>query len=332
MPETSPRLSVVAVTRDTFRTLRPLVAALEEQTIASSIELVVVAPSADAGAPGAGDVSALHSCRVVEAGPIEVRGAAAALGVDVATAPIVALSENHCFPDPDWAQKVLDAHDGPWVGVGPAVLNANPETLLSVALMAAGYGPFHPSMPAEAREELPLHNSSYRKDVLQDFGEDLGRVLADERLLQGALRQRGLELRFDPRPRKRHINEATWFLFRGLAYSSGRRYGGYRASDWGLPKRLAYAAAAPLLTIPITANLMGKTAPGELKERGVRLWATIWGWAALHALGEAVSYVAGARASFPFVEDEEFFIRERLGGRALGDARIAALVARLDTP
>ena len=58
----------------------------------------------------------------------------------------------------------------------------------------------------------------------------------------------------------------------------------------------------------------------------------VWIGALVHALGEAVSYVGGAREEFPFVEDDEFKIRERLGGRDIMKPEIASLVALLDEP
>jgi hypothetical protein len=325
-----PALSVVVVTRDTFQTLRPIVAALRCQTVARSIELVVVAPDEMAGAIPAPEASAFHSVQVVGVGPVTNRGRAAAHGVLVARAPIVALSENHCFPAPDWAERTLESHQGAWAGVGPAVVNANPETRLSQALHAMGYGPFPRSGSPHIVSELPLHNSSYRKDVLSSELGELQELLGDERNLQRALRERGLVMCFDPRPVKRHINEATWRLLVGLSYASGRRYGGTRSRDWPVWRRAVYVLAVPLLSLPIARNIWGKLSSAGDVQKGIRLAGVIWCFALLHAVGEAVSYVRGACKEFPFVEDEEFLIRERLGGHAIRNPEIAALVARLD--
>ena len=325
-----PSLSVVVVTRDTFQTLRPIVGALGCQTAARSIELVVVAPDEVAGAIPAPEASQFHSVQVVGVGPVTNRGRAAAHGVLVARAPIVALSENHCFPVPEWAERTLESHQGSWAGVGPAVVNANPEALVSQALYAMGYGAFARSGSPRVVSELPLHNSSYRKDVLSSELGELQELLADERNLQRALGERGLVMCFDPRPVKRHINEATWRLLVGLSYSSGRRYGGSRSRDWPLWRRAVYVLAVPLLSLPIARNIWGKLSSAGDVQKGIRLAGVIWCIGLLHALGEAVSYVRGACKEYPFVDDEEFLIRERLGRHAIRDPEIAALVARLD--
>ena len=331
-PSTEPSLSVIVVTRDEYRTLRPIVGALRRQTVVGQIELLVVAPDEAAGAIPASDASAFHSTRVVGVGPVISRGKAAAHGVLAARAPIVALSENHCFPDPEWAQRTLESHRGPWAGVGPAVANANPESLISQVLHAFGYGPFPRSGSPGIVAELPLHNSSYRREILSKNLGELQDLLGDERKLQSTLRESGQLLYFDPLPLKWHINEATWGLLAGLSYDSGRRYGGSRGRHWPLWRRVVYVLAAPLLSLPIARNVWAKLSPSGEVRKGVRLAAVIWSGALLHALGEAVSYVRGGREEFPFVEDEEFMIRERLGGREITKPEIASLVALLDEP
>jgi hypothetical protein len=321
---------VIVVTRDQYQTLRPIVGALRRQTVAGRIELIVVAPDQAAGAIPVSDASAFHSAQVVAVGPVTNRGKAAAHGVFAARGPIVALSENHCFPDPDWAERTLESHQEPWAGVGPAVSNANPESLLSQALHAFGYGPFPRLGSPGVVAELPLHNSSYRREVLPKNLGELQELLGDERNLQSALRERGHLLYFDPRALKWHINEATWGLLVGLFYDSGRRYGGTRAQDWPLWRRALYAISTPVLSLPIARNGWSKLSPAGDVRKGLRLAAVVWVGALLHAAGEAVSYVRGAREEFPFVEDDEFMIRERLGGREIAKPEIASLVALLD--
>ena len=107
-----PRLSVVIVGRDGIQSLRPILACLTEQTIADRMEVIAVLPS-DRFADDALDPWATHfqSARAVATGVIGNRGRAAAAGVRVATAPVIAFTENHCFPDPDWAERLCLRHD-----------------------------------------------------------------------------------------------------------------------------------------------------------------------------------------------------------------------------
>ena len=325
-------LSVVVVTRDTARTLQPILAALAEQSIAERLEVVIVAPETEAGEPAPRFRDAFGECTVVPGGPIDNRGAAAALGVRAATAEFVAISENHCFPEKDWAERTLAAFRGnARVAIGPAVVNANPETTLSVAMHAAGYGLFPSDAEAGPRAGLPHHNSSYRRSVLTDFGETLEHLLADERRLQARLIEDGHDLFFDPSIVKRHINEATWRLVAGLALDCGRRYGGTRARGWPWWRKIVYAGATPLVSVPIFRRLRNLL-PDDRSAgaHGLPLAFVMWVWAFLHACGEATAYLLGEKEVFPFTEEDEFMIRERLGGVALSDRRIRTLVDQLD--
>ncbi len=325
-----PAISVVVVTRDHYQTLRPIVAALRRQTVARAVELVVVAPDRIAGAIPEEESAPFAAVQVVPVGQIHNRGLAAAAGVRAARAPIVALSENHCFPEREWAERTLNAHQSSWAAVGPSVENANPGSSVSLALHAAGYGAFDPRAPAETREELPLHNTSYRRGLLLEFGDDLEWLLEDERRLQKAILDRGGELYFDPGTTKWHINEATWNLLAGLGYAGGRRYAGTRSTGWPVLKRWTYAIAFPLLSLPIAVHIRRQLPmDGSAASREPWVSLVVWLYALVHAFGEAVSYVLGPRTDFPFVEDDEFLIRERLGGKSMR-TEIAEFVSLLD--
>ena len=187
------RLSVVVVTNTGLRSLFPILAALKDQTIASDIELIIVGPQLDQHEVEACCGNVFGRVRGLSVGPIQNRGRAATHGIMAASAPFVALTENHCFPVSNWAERLLEGYDDSISGVGPSVLNANPETLLSWTTFALGYGDFAPTMPAETRHELPYHNSSYRTAVLRRLGNQLPELLADERRLFSQLREFGCE-------------------------------------------------------------------------------------------------------------------------------------------
>ena len=155
------------------RTLRHLRA----QTARHRLEVLIVAESSAGFDLAALDESEFAACRIVEVGPIAERGAAAASGVLAATSPIVGLIEDHSFPDPEWAEALLRAHAGKWAGVGPAVCNANPESVGSWVNYILSYGGFAPPVAAGERDLLPWHNSAYKRDALAPYEDRLGTLL-----------------------------------------------------------------------------------------------------------------------------------------------------------
>lgn len=319
-----PVISVVVVGRAGFESLRPLLACLADQTIAGRMEVVAVLPTLE-GDPPPDCVAAFAALRRIAAGPIGNRGAAAAHGVRAATAPIVAFSENHCFPEAGWAEALVAAHDGAVVGVAPAILNANPESVLSWTSYTGGYVMFAEHKPAGEVAEMPLHNASYRREALLPLANELDDLLADERRLMRRLQAGGARFRFHPEARARHVNEATWRLVLGLSYFNGRRYGGRRGEAWSWPKRMGYAMAFPLLSLPLLRESARQVAPlaGRPSLASPAFVGALWLQALAHALGEAVGYLNGPKDVFDFVDDEEFMILERLGGRSPRDPQLA---------
>jgi hypothetical protein len=325
------RLSVVVVTNRGLRSLFPILAALKDQTIASAIELIIVGPKLDQHQVHACCGNVFGRVHDLSVGPIENRGRAAARGIMAASAPFVALTENHCFPVSDWAERLLEGYDDSISGVGPGVLNANPETLLSWTMFALGYGNFAPTMPAETRYELPYHNSSYRTAVLKRLGNQLPELLADERRLFSELRESGAQLWFQPKAVTRHLNEARWRLVSSITFYFGWRYAAARRESWRLWQRGVYALAWPSLALPISRNLLSKLrALKGTRTLETRLIAHVWLVALFHAAGEAVGYVLGPRNSFPQVERDEFLIKERLSAHEIQNQSICALLELLN--
>ena len=112
------RLSYVVVA-DEWSVVADLAAALDAQTAASEIELVVIA----------GRPIEPPRCRVtvlVVSASTHTRAGAREVGLSVAEGDVVALGETHVAPGVGWARAVLEAHDAGADVVLPYVTNANP--------------------------------------------------------------------------------------------------------------------------------------------------------------------------------------------------------------
>ena len=160
-----PALSVILPTVDDFSTIRLTVRALRGQTARSRIELVIVAPMDDPGVIAA-EVAGFARVTIVNAGPLEMSNVARAAGIRAARAPIVALAEDHSFPDPDWADALIAAHEAGWAVVGPVLVNANPRSMVSWSNLLLEYSPWLEGTVRGAMDDLPGHNSAYRRDLL----------------------------------------------------------------------------------------------------------------------------------------------------------------------
>jgi hypothetical protein len=286
-------LSVVLVTADSYAPLRRVIAAYRAQTMCHALELVIVAPSAAALAPDGADLADFGAWQVVETGPITALALARAAGVQHCRAPIIALGEDHCFPAPDWAAALLDAHRQPWAAVGPAFANANPTRPLSWANLFMEYGPHLVPIASHVSLDLPGHNSSYKREVLLAYGDRLAAVMEAETVLHADLRAQGRQLFLNSAARVYHTNMTRLGPALETAHVYGRIFAAARARGWPLGRRLMYIAGAALIPwVRLRRTLAevrrtGRQAllPGLLAPLLLLLFA--------NGLGELLGYAAG---------------------------------------
>lgn len=305
-------LSVVLATPDTCDTIRTTVSHLRSQTVRDRMELVIVCPSTQGLELNEAEVHGLAAHRIVEVGTIPSVGVANAAGVRHATAPIVALCETHAFPDPTWAAALINAHEGPFAAVGPAVVNANPDSVVSWASFLIAYSQWMPPAESGPVNDLPGHNSSYKRALLLErYGDRLEILLETESILHRDLRRAGHDLYLEASARTRHMNPSLVGSFLAELFHYGRLFAAARAQHWTHPRRLAYTAGAPLIPLVRTWRILPEVRRARRTQRiaAVLSPAIIMGLATA-SVGEMLGYALGAGAAARRMLDFEFH-RER---------------------
>ena len=293
-------LSVILVTTDTFASLRRVVEAYRAQTAAAALEVVIVTPVPEALAPEPALLAGFGAWRVVDCGPITAVTAARAAGVAHCRAPIIAFGEDHCFPAPDWAAALIDAHRQPWAAVGPAFDNANPTRMLSWANLYMEYGPFLAPIGPQATTDLPGHNSSYKREVLLAYGDRLEAVMEAETVLHADLRAQGYQLFLQPAARVYHTNMTRLGPALATAQVYGRLFAAARAHGWGLGRRLIYVLGAPLIPwVRLRRALADVRRTGRQRELLPRLLPPLLLLLYANALGELLGYALGEGGARP---------------------------------
>ncbi len=290
-------ISVVVVTPNRFANIRRTVRHMRAQTIRDRIELVVVAPSGDALADAAShELDGFHSVRLLDIGQIRDVDKSAADGVRHARAEVVGMIEDHAFAEPEWAEAMLAAHEGPWVAVASTMVNANPKRQLSWCNMLVAYGPsVEPTIEGE-RTAIPGHNVSFKRTALAPFGDALRDRFGREGGLLDALRANGGRFLLCERARVHHINPSTWAATAEVRINAGRLYGASRAQagSWSAVRRLLYSAAGPLIPFVrysrVTQELFGA---GRRAELAKRVAPAVFGGLVLDAIGQMAGYAIG---------------------------------------
>ncbi len=224
-----------------------------------------------------------------------------ALGVKMARSPVVVFTEDHCFPEPGWAEALVEAHrEEKWYAVGPAAENANDSTLLSRADMLMSFlDPLtNPEGPAPA---LMGHNTSYKKSVLEALPvETLISGLRCELLLHSSWGpDRCLHL---PDARVRHVNISKPLPFLLHKFTGGVVFGAERCARWSALKRAVYLGGSCAIPALRLQRILTRLSPlGPARKNHLR---ASWPWLIpaliLHAAGEALGYLLGPAVSPPF--------------------------------
>jgi glycosyltransferase involved in cell wall biosynthesis len=284
-----PEISIILVTPSDCRTLRKTLACLRAQTIRKLIEVVIVAPTAAVEVTEE-DQKAFHGIRVVACETDRMLCRARAEGVRQASAPIVVLGEDHCYPEPDYAEALLARHREGYAVVGPEMVNAGPPGEVGRVSFLLAYGAW--AQPAAAGEMpmLPGHNSSYRRDLLLAFGAELDALLAAPTIIQWELLARGHRLYLEPRAKTHHLNWMSvgwWLVFR---FVNGRIFASLWSRQWSWPRRLRLAALSPAIALkklrPSLADVR-RTASGPVG------WFRIVVLAVGGLMVEGLGYLAG---------------------------------------
>lgn len=302
----TPELSVVLPTSDDFSSIRQTVRALSRQSIRDKLELIIVAPREGIDVPPE-EIAMFAGTRVVNGGPIRTSNISRSAGVRCASAPFVVLSEDHSFPDPHWAEAILNAHREGYAVVAPIVENANPKSSISWANLLLEYGLWIDRTTRAEMDNLPGHNSSYDRSLLLSYGDNLEHMLEVESVLQRDLAQNGHRLLLEPKATTQHLNFSLIRATLPLRFNCGRSFAGHRIIGWSQPKRIVFALGAPLIPlvrlVRILRMLMASERYSSLVPRIIPMLCLA---VLADGLGEMVGYVTGPGDSPRYLGMVEF--------------------------
>jgi hypothetical protein len=283
----APGLAFVVAT-DTFETIRGVVTHLRRQTVASRLELVIVCPDRTRLALPDGVASGLASLVIIEH-PLVPLIEARARAISAATAELVFVGETHVFPEPEWAERVITAHDrATWAAVVPRIENANPRTRLSRAALVLDYGPWM-ACAAGQLQKMPGANVVLRRSMLLSAEHPLADLLDPEVLNPFMRGQGGIYHATDAR--LLHLNVSRGVAWTHERYLCGRLVGGVRAQRWGHARRGAYAMAVPLIAAVLAGRAL-RSLPLSWRDAGVALLIVCG--SIIQAAGEGVGYIGGS--------------------------------------
>jgi hypothetical protein len=316
----APALSALVIIPDASEKEIRILHSLANQTAASRMEVVVVMPYDAAVRIPPETRRVFRRVRLIELPTITYGGAMAA-GVRGASAAIVAFTEDHAYPDRNWAERLIEAHALSYSVVGPAMRCGNTQTLVGLADFYMGYGAW--AMPIESGEQeyLMAHNASYKRDVLMAYGEQLENKLEAEIAMQFELARRGHKFWLEARTCTTHLNIERWASWRRFVVFFGRSFAGQRSAEWSPARRAVFALGSFLIPFVRFARVRNHVRRSALpRGRRLRLYPVIFAGLCLDAVGQGLGYALGAGATAKKTMEMEFHRERHLLGPIAGPA------------
>lgn len=288
-----PSLSVVIVRFTGGGAIGSTLAALDAQHAGDDVEVIVAHPSRDL--PSDELQARFPYARWVAgdegASPARLR----TLGVLASRGTIVACTEDHCIPAPDWCDRIRSAHARGPVVVGGAIDKAQPAQGTAWAAYLLDYGRYMSPLPAGPAEYASDCNVSYPRAALDAVAGEW-RDEFHETTVHWALARSGVSLQLDPTivvHEHRDVMLAHWLPERR---EHGRTFARTRvanATSWARA-RLAVATLVlpPVIVLRIVQHLRAR---GTLSRVPSSAWVPLVRAAMAWSAGEREGYLRGGR-------------------------------------
>lgn len=254
------------------------------------------------------------SVRFLRVGPSHTYAQLRSRGVRASLAPIVALTEDHCIPQPDWCAQILQSHAGDVAAVGGAV-EKEPDGVLNWALYLADYSRYMNPLPEGAAHALSDCNVSYKRAALDGIEQVWDREF-HENLVHQALAERGERLWFSPAVVVRQQRSVRFAGALSDRFAFGRLLGSGRVPALRWPRRAMYAASSCILPLV----LLARVAKNVRRNRAcfvpfLRALPALVALSTMWSMGEMVGYVTGksAKGLRPSPCDDEIQMPQRQG-------------------
>ena len=289
------QLSVLLTLLQDFDALRKTITKLQAQTVRDQLEIIISTTHDKLAQIDQSMLQAFGAYQVVTLEHMETGSHAWAEGIKKARAPIVVLAEDHCFPPPHWAATLIDAHKSDYAAVCPAIGNGNPDSAISWANFSLTFLEWFAPEQSHEVDYAPGHNTSYKRDILMQYSDNLAYWFNPERVLHYDLRAKGYRLLLDARVTVSHVNISVLGGYVGHSFYGGRIFGDSRSKHWGIINKLGHTLGAPLvpvlraMRIIQTLNTPQKRAQAQL----MRAFRYILLGLCCHAVGEVVGYWVG---------------------------------------
>lgn len=302
-------MSVIITTGSGYESIRTTIKYLRRQTAREGLEVIIISPALEWSPDIEAEFKDFYGTVLIETDIDTGLYDAWVTAVKRSNAPIVFFGENHAFPEPELAEAIIEAHKGPWAAVGCVIKNVNPDSVNSRAQLYMTYGAYTEPVESGEVNDLPGHNTSYKRSVLLDYGDELRGMLMRTNIMHMDLRARGFRLYLENKARTDHVNVSKTLAVIIDLFHNGRLYTAAlaRYKRWSIPERIFHALLEPLIISKhFLGTLHGIRRAGQSNELIPAALPIITLGLTAHFLGKITGYALGSGDAQKQINSYEF--------------------------
>jgi hypothetical protein len=290
VPEpTAPPLSIVIATKEAWPHVRPTLEAVCDQAELVGAE-VILADGHGRALPGDRSWSQVTWLKEPGASVFRLR----ALAIARARGEVIAVTEDHCIPAPDWCETLIRLHrERPDAAViGGAIENGSTERVVDWASFLLSSAPSIRPLLSRAYGRIATPgNISYKRRAIP---RNVLRTGVLELALNRALRARGEKLIAEDRLVVHHIQSFSLPEACQAHFHNGRSLAGFRLGFVSPMERLLRLGACSVLPgWLLWRSLSALCAKRRALDRALVGLPALVLFAHCHAMGELLGYLAG---------------------------------------
>jgi hypothetical protein len=237
------KVSVVLPAMLGYESVAAALEAWKAQTARDRIEIVVLCPSAPGG------VRLPRGQVLIPTGQADL-AEMRAIGVEQASGEYIMLAEDHCLPDPDWAQHILDCLDRTDCdAVGCALRPGNRTSCWPEGSFLLGYGQWMDPVDSGPADVICGWNGTIRASLVRAVPPaQLREDLHMGAFLMNRLHAQGAKFYIENRAKMSHYDPPGFLRQMGMICMAGMGFGSMRSRRWPWAARLLYPLLVPAVS------------------------------------------------------------------------------------
>jgi glycosyltransferase involved in cell wall biosynthesis len=237
-------LSVVIASVNGLPILEECLESLHQQSGVKGLEVIVANRCAD----GVGTVlrERYPWVKLIEAPSDTTLPKLRAMAFQESSGDLVAVLEDHCLVEPNWARQMIEAHRSEYPVIGGSIENAACEKLVDWAAFFCEYSQaMKPTREGEV-DAIPGNNVSYKRWIFQRFQHDIEAGVWDF-VLHEHIRKENIPLYSIPSITVYHKMSRSlgWFIVQKFHFA--RSFAGMRLARSSWIRHLLYGAGGVIL-------------------------------------------------------------------------------------